>query len=51
MERKATDLYMNPVSGSVDTWENWECESKDWEVENEGDRQKQLESLIRVDDE
>lgn len=38
------NYYMNPGTGSVDTWENWLDESSDWE----GDAQAQLDSLLPV---
>ena len=36
--------YMNPMTGSVDTMENWLADSKNWE----GDIQQQLASLVEV---
>lgn len=36
--------FMNPFTGSVDTWDGWESESNHWE----GDIEEQLESLIEV---
>ena len=37
-------MLMNPVSGSVDTLENWISDSENWE----GDIQAQLDSLTEV---
>jgi hypothetical protein len=36
--------FMNPATGSVDTYSNWVAESADWE----GDVQAQLDSLVEV---
>ncbi len=36
--------YMNKETGSVDTYEAWEADSKNWE----GDIEEQLESLVEV---
>lgn len=38
------EMFMNPMTGSVDTWENWILDSKNWE----GDIEAQLATLIQV---
>lgn len=42
-------FFMNPETGSVDTWENWVEDSKTWDSDSCASIADQLNSLIEVE--
>lgn len=42
-------FFMNPETGSVDTWENWVADSAEWDSDSDLSIQDQLNSLIEVE--